>query len=91
MISEKTMMTWLAEFNKAGSDSDDGAKTLEWMVKMQGAMIEAEPNLVAMLSQLYSNLKIENPLSGALLALAIYHDCERRQKESDALSKDLKD
>lgn len=83
MITEKTMMTWLAEFNKLGNNPH---QAVEYLTRIQGEFVESEPMAVAMLSQLFGALKIENPLSAAIMALGIFMDCKRRQDESDELS-----
>lgn len=86
MITEKTMMTWFAEFNKISNNDPTGAVGMEYLVKIQGEFLRSEPMMAAMVSQLFGALKLDNPLSGAVLALSIFHDCVRRQNESDDLT-----
>lgn len=89
MITEKTITTWLMEFNRTSDAKGDGLASVEYLTRLQGQLIRDEPMVVAMLSNLYGSLKIENPLSAAIIALALYHECSRRQAESDDLEHDL--
>jgi len=86
MISIETVMTWMEEFNR----QDDPQKSLEYLTKLQAKALQQEPNVNAYLSTLFGQLHIDNPFSSSLIAIAILFELERRQKESDKLSKEIK-
>ena len=91
MISEKTISTWLSEFNRKSDDDDgNGMILLEKQINIHSKMIMAEPKFVALLATIMNIVKFDNSVSAAIYALSIYHDCQRRQFESDKLNKDLK-
>jgi len=89
MISEQTAMTWMAEFNMIAAGDNGGSKGMEEMLRIQGNMLKDEPMIAALITQLLGALKIENPVHAALWGMAIYHDCLRRQSESDELSESV--
>lgn len=89
MITEKTISTWMLEFSRIGEKDESGAAIGEYMVKTYAAMMVEEPMMIAALANLFANLKIENPLTAAIMSLSIYHECRRRQDESDRLGEEV--
>lgn len=88
MISEKTISTWLAEFSKKQA-TDDPNTALERLVILQGNVMRDEPMACAIVVQIINQIKFESPGNAAILALAIYHDCLRKQREADKLKSDI--
>ncbi len=87
-ISEKTVVTWMEEFNRLVDDNEIGEAAFEAMLRRNADFVSNEPIFLGFLSIIMDKLNLENPISAAIFALSLFRELRKKQDLSDKLTQE---
>lgn len=81
MISIETTQSFLGEMN----DNPTG----EGLIGTLAEFVRQEPNVAAFMTMVCSNEAVKNPVTAALVAVAVYEKMRKSQEEAERLKKQM--